>query len=99
MKLTYYGLDHYFGGVGGFGDKVEDRALMIGEAIRMARRRAGKHATVFVIGDTIHDMTAAKANNVVAVGVTTGPASEEVLSKAGADIVLRTLESAADHLL
>jgi phosphoglycolate phosphatase-like HAD superfamily hydrolase len=99
MKLSHYGLDHYFGGLGGFGDNVEDRALMIEEAIRRAKRRAGVHPTVFVIGDTVHDMTAAKANKVIAVGVTTGPASEQILSKAGADIVLSTLESAADHLL
>ena len=99
MKLAHYGLKDYFAGLGGFGDNVEDRALMIADGIRSAQRRAGKHATVFVIGDTIHDMTAAKANHAIAVGVTTGPASEAVLSKAGADIVLSTLESAADRLL
>ena len=99
MKLAYYGIEHHFRGLGGFGDHSEDRALMIGEAIRAARRRAGRHGSVFVIGDTIHDITAAKANHAIAVGVLTGSGSEDILSRAGADIVLETLESAADHLL
>lgn len=99
MKLRHYGIEHFFRGLGGFGDNAEDRALMIGEGIRAAQRKAGKHGTVFVIGDTVHDMTAAKANHAVAVGVTTGPASEELLSKAGADIVLASMESAANQLL
>jgi phosphoglycolate phosphatase len=99
MKLTYYGINHYFGGLGGFGDHCEDRALMIGEAIRAAKRKTGAHTTTFVIGDTVHDITAAKANNVIAVGVTTGSASEAILSGAGADIVLASLEAAEKHLL
>ena len=99
MKLRYYGIDQYFGGLGGFGDNSEDRALLIAEAIRAGKRKAGSRATVFVIGDTIHDMTAAKANNALAVGVTTGAASEAMLSGAGADIVLPTLEKAEKHLL
>lgn len=93
MKLDYYGIGRYFS-AGGFGDHVEDRALMIESGIRAARRQHGAFATVFVIGDTIHDMTAAKANNAVAVGVTTGPASESILSQAGADIVLANLADA-----
>jgi phosphoglycolate phosphatase-like HAD superfamily hydrolase len=98
MKLRHYGIDGYFR-LGGFGDRAEDRALLIGEAIRAGRRTAGRQARVYVIGDTIHDITAAKANDVIAVGVATGPASEELLSKAGADIVLATLESAEKSLL
>jgi phosphoglycolate phosphatase-like HAD superfamily hydrolase len=98
MKLRYYGIDRYFG-LGGFGDHTEDRAELIGEAIRAGQRRAGRKASVFVIGDTVHDITAAKANNAIAVGVTTGTASEEVLSRAGADIVLPTLETAERYLL
>jgi phosphoglycolate phosphatase-like HAD superfamily hydrolase len=97
MKMRYYGLDSYFS-LGGFGDYVEDRALMIAQGIRAAQRR-GRHDTVFVLGDTVHDMVAAKANNVIAVGVCTGPASEDILSKAGADIVCTTLEDAEKLLV
>jgi phosphoglycolate phosphatase-like HAD superfamily hydrolase len=98
MKLRHYGVDGYFR-LGGFGDRCEDRALLIGEAVRAGQRLAGRKARVFVIGDTIHDITAAKANNAIAVGVATGPAPEDILSKAGADIVLQTLESAQRELV
>jgi len=97
MKLRHYGIDHYFSH-GGFGDDADDRAAMIARAIRAGRRRAGISATVYVIGDTLHDIAAAKANGVVAVGVATGPVSEEILAKAGADIVLPSLEDAASQL-
>ena len=97
MKLAHYGLRHHFS-LGGFGDHCEDRAVLVAEGIRAATRMAGRHATVFVIGDTIHDITAAKANNAVAVGVLTGNVPVGELSMAGADIVLRTLEGAEDLL-
>jgi phosphoglycolate phosphatase-like HAD superfamily hydrolase len=96
-KLRHYGIDSHFRG-GGFGDRSEERALLIAEGIRAADRAAGRHATVFVIGDTIHDMTAAKANNAVAIGVLTGPADEATLVKAGADLVLPTLTGAERYL-
>ena len=99
MKLRYYGIDQFFEfGYGGFGDRTEDRASMIEHGIRSARRASGKHATVIVIGDTAHDIAAAKANNAVAVGVATGTTDEEGLSKAGADLVLPSLEGAAKVL-
>jgi phosphoglycolate phosphatase-like HAD superfamily hydrolase len=97
MKLRHYGIDAPFRS-GGFGDRTEDRATLIAQAIRSANRDAGRHPTVIVIGDTVHDVTAAKANGAVAVAVCTGNWSEDHLSAAGADIVLPTLESAAKAL-
>ncbi len=97
MKLGYYGIRGYFQ-MGGFGDEAENRADMVAQALRRARR-FGKHATTFVIGDTVHDITSAKAHGAVAVGVTTGPASEEELSRAGADIVLSSLGDAPKRLI
>jgi phosphoglycolate phosphatase-like HAD superfamily hydrolase len=98
MKLHHYGIDAFFAH-GGFGDRTEDRGAMIEQGIRAAIRARGRHDTVFVIGDTVHDIVAGKANNAIAVGVTTGPANAEALLHAGADIVLPTLESAQDHLV
>jgi phosphoglycolate phosphatase-like HAD superfamily hydrolase len=102
-KLRYYGLDRYFRSPadaafrhGGFGDRVEERPLLVAEAVRSAQRMAGKHDRIMVIGDTIHDITAAKANNVIAVGVATGTTSEVDLAHAGADVVLPNLESVED---
>jgi phosphoglycolate phosphatase len=97
MKLTHYGIWQHFI-TGGFGDQVEDRAEMVGQAMRSADRLVGRHDTVFVIGDTVHDIASAKAHGVVAVGVTTGAATEEELSRAGADVVLPSLMDAAQQL-
>ena len=98
MKLRYYGLDQHFRFHGGFGDLIEDRAELIEQGIRSAQRAAGKHSTVLVIGDTIHDISAAKANNTVAIGVATGTSTRDELARAGADFVLDTLEQARDVL-
>jgi phosphoglycolate phosphatase-like HAD superfamily hydrolase len=99
LKLRHYGLEGYFDFRGaGFGDKTDDRPTMIGDAVRSANRIYGKHQTVFVIGDTQHDVEAAKVNGLVAIAVCTGTATAEELAHAGADIVLPTLEDALKHL-
>jgi phosphoglycolate phosphatase len=97
IKLRHYNLAHYFQR-GGFGDRTEDRAELIADAVRVAEKQAGSHGSVFVIGDTVHDVAAAKANNAIAVAVTTGTQSAEALSAAGADLVLPTLEAATELL-
>jgi phosphoglycolate phosphatase len=97
IKLRHFGIDRYFRG-GGFGDRTGHRPTLVGQGIRAANRMAGKHGTVFVIGDTVHDVTAAKANDAVAVAVATGVASRAELEAAGADIVLDTLEEAMAHI-
>ncbi len=96
IKLEYYGLHQYFRSPGGFGDRTGHRPTLIGHGIKAATRKYGKHASVFVIGDTVHDINAAKHNGAIAVGVATGMASEAELAAAGADIVYKTLEDAAD---
>jgi phosphoglycolate phosphatase len=105
-KLRYYGLERFFlndGDVffrsGGFGDRIEERPLLVAEAVRSAERIAGKHDRIYVIGDTVHDITAAKANDLIAIGVTTGTVSEADLKAAGADIVLPNLEVADKFLV
>jgi phosphoglycolate phosphatase len=96
MKLGHYGLGDYFCG-GGFGDRADNREAMVAEALR-ACRAFGRHAEVFVIGDTVHDIACAKAHGAVAVGVATGPAGTDELAAAGADIVLGSMKDAAKHL-
>jgi phosphoglycolate phosphatase len=98
MKLRHYGLRDHFR-FGGFCDRCVDRAELIAQAVSSARREAGRVSTVFVIGDTPHDVKAARDNNVIAVGVATGTASEDELAAAGAHLVLRTLEGAEDRLM
>jgi len=98
IKLRHYGLWDYFQ-TGGFGDRTADRATLVAQAIRASRRAFGRHDDVFVIGDTVHDVRAARANHAVAVAVATGTTPAADLEAAGADLVLATLEGAEKHLL
>ena len=86
VKLRYFGLDHYFAD-GGFADDAEDRALLV----RTAIERLGGGSPVLVIGDTAHDIMAARANGAVAVGVATGASTPEMLAAAGAAHVFNDL--------
>jgi phosphoglycolate phosphatase-like HAD superfamily hydrolase len=94
LKLGHYGLDHYFA-TGGFGDTTEERPTLIAQALAASKRCFGRFDVAFVIGDTPHDVRAAKANGVIAVGVATGTSSQDELAAAGADIVLPDLSDAS----
>jgi len=85
IKLEHFGVYQYFDG-GGFGEESESRDVVVGNAIaRLADGLAP--AEVLVIGDTPHDISAAKANGATAVGVATGHNAAGDLRDAGADIV------------
>lgn len=100
LKVEHYGLAEYFEG-GGFGEASVDRADVVRAAIDAV---ADGHSLddVLVIGDTPHDITAALANGVKAVGVATGSNSVEELRESGAHLVFESFEdseSAAASLL
>ena len=89
MKLAHYGIDGYFSG-GGFGEESEDRAVIVRRAVqRLGEGLSQAKAFVFVIGDTPHDVSSAKASGAVAVGVATGGHSVEQLKESGADFVFQ----------
>lgn len=92
LKLEHYRIDSYFPEfVGGFGEDAEARADVISRGIE---RLSGAHrngARIVVIGDTPHDVTAALANDAVALAVATGKDSAAVLRDAGAHFVLADL--------
>jgi phosphoglycolate phosphatase-like HAD superfamily hydrolase len=94
IKLRHYGIQQHFR-LGGFGDRTTVRAEIIEQGIRAANRAAGRHGTVYVIGDTVHDIAAAKANGAVAVGVATGLPTRAELESASPDLLLDTLDDAA----
>ena len=95
LKLRHYGMWHHFRG-GAFGDDAEERAAIVRLAVeRVAGGIGGPHRVV-VIGDTPHDISSAKANGALAVGVATGRHSLEELQAAGADIVLPDLSDWRD---
>ncbi len=82
LKLRHFGVDALFRD-GGFGDDAEDRAELVRIAIR--RLQPDGDADVYVVGDTPHDIAAAKANGAFALGVATGKSSVAELRAAGAD--------------
>jgi phosphoglycolate phosphatase-like HAD superfamily hydrolase len=89
LKLKAFGLDRYFED-GGFADDAEERADLVAVAIERLGGRVTGH-DVLVVGDSPHDITAAKANDAIAVGVATGRSSIEQLRASGADLVVPDL--------
>lgn len=95
-KLRHFGLARYFAD-GGFADDAEDRAELVRIAIsRLGGAVAG--GSIFVIGDTSHDILAATANGAVAVGVATGASTPAMLAAVGAHHVVDDLSRPHDLL-
>jgi phosphoglycolate phosphatase-like HAD superfamily hydrolase len=97
IKLGRDRLGEYFQ-VGAFGDDHRDR----GELVRIAKERArtaGRNgfedADVFMVGDTLSDVRAARFANAVAVAVATGGHSMDELAAEHPDHLLPSLEPSA----
>lgn len=94
LKLKTVDFDKPFA-IGAFGDEADHRKELVLLAIQKANTRF-KHkflpGDVIVIGDTTHDIIAAKHAGAYAVGVATGITDTvETLKKAGADIAVQSL--------
>jgi phosphoglycolate phosphatase-like HAD superfamily hydrolase len=78
-KLTHYGLFHYFAD-GAFAQDAGDRSTIADRALDLARQ-AGPVAdeSIFVIGDTPHDIECAAAIGAKTIAVSTGGYSFEEL--------------------
>ncbi len=108
-KLQHYGLADRFD-FGGFGDVSHERseiaAAALAEAQRLAREEYGpasgmeicELAGAMVIGDTIHDVSCARAIGAFAVAVPTGGATREELAAAQPDLLLDDLSDAGPLL-
>lgn len=99
LKLRHFGIDHHFHDMlGGFGEHAHARDAVIRIGIeRLADgRRDGQR--VVVIGDTPHDISAARANGAVAIGVATGRNSVAELVACGADVGLEDLSDVDETL-
>lgn len=96
-KLTYYGLWHHFE-FGGFGDLHTSRD----EIARSAVEAASQHLNLMpngnsrfaVVGDTVHDITCARAIGAYSVVVPTGLTPIDELRAAQPDLAIETLEDA-----
>jgi phosphoglycolate phosphatase-like HAD superfamily hydrolase len=91
IKLRHFDLwGHFLDG--GYADDGEERHQLVAAAVRrMEVHCPGSPSCVIVIGDSVHDITAAMANGAVAVGVATGSATVDELHAAGASVVFDDL--------
>ena len=77
--------------VGGYGTDDHARATLVRRSLKRAEAKYAQSFRPVVIGDTVHDVAAALANNAVAIGVATGATSMAELAAAGAHAVLADL--------
>jgi len=86
-KLAAAGLSHWFE-LGGYGSDSRIRAELVARAIERGRER-GQLREVVVVGDTIHDIAAARAAGAMVCAVATGSDPAEALT--GADAVFASM--------
>ena len=101
IKVEEAGLRPWFT-FGGFADGFEVRSEMIKHALAVARREAamtgGELAPgVCVVGDTVFDITAARANGLPTIAVATGNYSFAELMEAEPEVCATTLEALLRH--
>jgi phosphoglycolate phosphatase-like HAD superfamily hydrolase len=90
VKLGRGDLNRYFV-FGGYGSDADDRSDLTRAALDRAQHLHGRRVPldrVFVIGDTPHDIVAARRVGAVSVGVATGAHGVEELAATGADHVV-----------
>jgi phosphoglycolate phosphatase len=94
LKLEVFGLAGWFDvDIGAFGSDHADRRELVAIALDRARRLRGIEAPdeVWIIGDTPHDLTAARAGGARCLLVATGRVARADLDQLGADAVLDDL--------
>ncbi|GLW32914.1 haloacid dehalogenase [Actinoplanes regularis] len=91
-KVAAFGLAGSFDAeVGGYGTDDSVRATLVRRSMERARAKYGEPFRPVVIGDTVHDVTAALANDAAAIAVATGATPAAELAAAGAHVVLPDL--------
>ncbi len=90
-KLEGKGLWKYFK-IGAFGDKSLRRSDLVEEAMLDAKQKTGiefSKQDVYIVGDTVNDIRAAKEKGVRIIAVATGKEAEEELARHGPDFLYR----------
>jgi phosphoglycolate phosphatase len=91
-KVAAFALtDAFDAEVGGYGTDDHVRATLVRRSLERAEAKYGRRFRPVVLGDTVWDMTAALANDAVAIGVATGSTTAADLALAGAHVVLADL--------
>lgn len=94
IKLRPTGLWPRFA-FGGFGCDAERRPELLAVAARRGAQVAGtalEHCRVVVVGDTVHDVDAAKANGFACVAVASGGNDRATLAGAAPELLVDSLE-------
>lgn len=97
LKLAHYGVWHYFE-FGAYADDHHDRNELGPIARRRAREKHGidiPPERIFVLGDTPHDITCARAIGARAIAVATGRFTRADLAPCGADFLFDDLTDLA----
>jgi phosphoglycolate phosphatase len=92
LKIELAGLRDWFS-FGGFSDRHAVRSDMIANALAEARKLAGAHVKVCVVGDTPSDIAAAKANDLPTIAVATGVFSYQTLLEHQPEVCTNTLQA------
>jgi phosphoglycolate phosphatase-like HAD superfamily hydrolase len=91
-KVAAFGLTGAFDAeVGGYGTDDSVRATLVRRSLERAEAKYGERFAPVVVGDTVHDVSAALANGAVAIAVATGSTAADDLTRAGAHVVLPDL--------
>lgn len=97
-KLSRFDLNRFFD-FGAFGCDGVERSDLPPVALERAERITGRRflpEETLIVGDTIHDVTCAKAHGIPVLAVATGRTAAETLRKGGADRVVADLTEIAD---
>lgn len=89
--IRHFKLDTYFTRI--FGSELDGTRSNKGELLRFALTETGLAGQAIMVGDRMHDVLGAKANQMVSIGVTYGYGSQQELDSAGADFVVDSPKS------
>lgn len=91
LKLKLAGLDSHFG-YGGFGCDATERVELTRTAYhRAVKNIGGDPLELYLVGDTVHDVSCGQAIGAKTIAVCTGGSTREELQEAGATWVLEDL--------
>ena len=94
IKIEHFQLEPYFGGLGGFGDHSANRNEVARAALRAVRQQVQesfREDRLWVIGDTVDDITCARAIGAKSMVVETGGCHAAELQRNNPDVCLEDL--------
>ena len=100
IKLKHFGIERYFS-FGGYGDNHSNRNQVGAEAVEAARSQLQESFNadrVWVIGDTVNDITCARSVGAKVIAVETGGSTHDELVLAAPDAIFADLSNVNDFL-